>query len=312
MSRKAFVMGVDGGGTKSIGLIADAPGTILTRHETGASNVNVVGVEGAAKSLHKLITNCCEDLRCRPDELASIVLALAGAGDDEVKHKIKDALNGLFSKNGMKTLPIVIETDARAALEGAFNGGPGIVIVSGTGSIVMGKSGRGDLLTVGGWGRFLGGEGSGYFIGREAVKAVTLQMDKRGETTKLAQKLAEKYKWHTRADIIRAVYQEKFELSQLAPLVLETAATNDLVSQKITSGAALQLAEQTRVIALQMGIFRKIGLVMVGSMIDHENVYSNTLHMKLMKLLPQVEVRQPMNSPAHGAVLMALERMKRG
>ena len=224
---------------------------------------------------------------------------------------IKKAVTDLFQKEGTKTPPLFIETDARAALEGAFDGGPGVVIIAGTGSIVVGKTPKRDLLTIGGWGRFLGDEGSGYFLGREALRAVALQMDRRGESTKLKLKIAEIHHLERREDIIRAVYQEKFELSRLAPLVLEAAAENDIVSQKIIQNAALLLAEQARVIVLQMGILRKAGLVMAGSLIDHENVYSNTLHMKLLKLMPQVDVRQPVHSPAHGAVLMALEHMKR-
>jgi N-acetylglucosamine kinase-like BadF-type ATPase len=107
------------------------------------------------------------------------------------------------------------------------------------------------------------------------------------------------------------VYQEKLELSQLAPLVMEAASENDLVSQRIIQNAALLLSEQARVIVMQMGILRKIGLVMLGGLIDHDNVYSNTLQMKLMKLLPQVEVRKPSHSPAHGAVLIALGRKQK-
>lgn len=311
MSRNPLVLGVDGGGTKSIGLVADPSGNILTRRESGASNVNVVGLDGAARSLRKVITDCCDDVRCPPNELRSVVLALAGAGNEQNREGIKKALNELFQKDGIKPPPIFVETDARAALEGAFDGGPGVVIIAGTGSIVIGKTPRGDLLTIGGWGRFLGDEGSGYFLGREALRVVTLQMDRRGEATKLRQKLAETHHLETREDIIKAVYQEKLELSRIAPLVLEAAAENDIVSQKIIQSAALLLAEQARVIVLQMGILRKVGLVMAGGLIEHENVYSNTLHMKLMKLLPQVDVRQPLHSPAHGAVLMALERMKR-
>jgi N-acetylglucosamine kinase-like BadF-type ATPase len=123
--------------------------------------------------------------------------------------------------------------------------------------------------------------------------------------------VAEQFQWQTRADIIRAVYQEKFELQRLAPLVFEVAARNDLVAQKILQTSALQLAEQARVVILQMGILRKVGLVMVGGLIDNENVYSNTLHMKLLKVLPQVDVRKPVQTPAHGAVLMALDQMKK-
>ncbi len=309
MSRNPLVLGVDGGGTKTVGLIADPSGNILTRRESGASNMNVVGLDAAARSLYKVITDCCDDVRCPPDELRCVVLALAGAGDEANRVRIKEAVTGLFQKNGFKSPSLIVETDARAAIEGAFNGGPGVVIVAGTGSIVIGKTVRGDLLTVGGWGRFIGDEGSGYHLGREAVRAVTLQMDRRGEATTLKQKLAETYHWENRVDIIKAVYQEKFELSQLAPVVMEAAAQNDVVSQKIISNAALLLAEQARVVVLQMGIFRKIGLVMIGGLIDHENVYSNSLHMKLLKVLPQVEVREPMQSPAHGAVLIALAQM---
>ena len=88
MSRKPLVLGVDGGGTKSVGLVADLSGNILTRRESGASNVNVAGLEGAARSLHKVISDCCDDVRCPPDELSSVVLALAGAGDDAAKQRI--------------------------------------------------------------------------------------------------------------------------------------------------------------------------------------------------------------------------------
>lgn len=311
MSRKPLVIGVDGGGTKTIALAADPSGNILARRESGASNVNVVGLDGTARSLHRVITECCDDVRCPPDELTSIVLALAGAGDDVVRQRISDAVNELFAQEGRKPLPISVESDSRAALEGAFDGGPGVVIVAGTGSIVIGKTDRGAVLTVGGWGRILGDEGGGFFIGREALRSLALHLDRRGEATKLEDKLAEKFQWRTRADIIRAVYQEQVDLSRLAPIVLEAAAQNDIVSQKILQTAALQLAEQARVIVMQMGILRKVGLVMIGGLIDHENVYSNTLHMKLLKLLPQVHVRQPVHSPAHGAVLIALEQLKR-
>ena len=81
MSRNPLVLGVDGGGTKSIGLVADPSGNILVRREGGPSNVNVVGVDGAARNLRKLITECCDDARCMPHELGAVVFGLAGAGD---------------------------------------------------------------------------------------------------------------------------------------------------------------------------------------------------------------------------------------
>jgi len=312
MSRKPLVLGVDGGGTKTAGLIADLSGNILARREVGASNPNVVGFDAAAKNLYQLITKCCDDLRCQPNELQAIVLALAGAGKEANRKRIKESLAKLFEDKTPKPLPITVETDARAALEGAFGGGPGVVIIAGTGSIVTGKTDRREVITVGGWGRILGDEGSGYYIGREALRIVSLQFDGRGEATKLRELFARKLNWQTREEIITAVYQDKFELSKLAPLVMEAASDHDLTAQRLLQNAASQLAEQARIIVMKMGILRKVGLVMCGGLIDHETVYGNTLHLKVMKLLPQVDVRPAMHSPAHGAVLMAIERAKKG
>jgi N-acetylglucosamine kinase-like BadF-type ATPase len=228
------------------------------------------------------------------------------------RKKIKDSLARLFESATSKPLPIIVETDSRAALEGAFAGGPGVVIIAGTGSIVTGKTERREVVTVGGWGRTLGDEGSGYYIGREALRHVTLMYDGRGEASKLKDLFTRKLNWKSRDDVITAVYQDKFELSKLAPLVMEAAADHDLVSQRLLQHAASLLADQARVIVMKMGILRKVGLVMCGGLIDHETVYGNTLHLKIMKMLPQVDVRPAMHSPAHGAVLMAVERAKKG
>ncbi len=136
-------------------------------------------------------------------------------------------------------------------------------------------------------------------------------LDKRGDAGKLPDAFAKKFQWKAREDFVTAVYQDHFDIASLAPVVFETAKANDMVSQKILQKAATHLAEQIRVVVLQLGILRKVGLVMCGGLIDHETVYSNVLHMKIMKLLPQVEVRSPLHSPAHGAVLMARDRLKR-
>ena len=311
MSRKTLVLGVDGGGTKTVGLVADEYGTVISRREVRATNPNVVGFDVAAKTLFQLVYSCCEDVRCEPNEIKSLVFGLAGVGRDASRKKIRDDVNALFEKEGEKHLPIVVETDARIALEGAFNSGPGVVIIAGTGSIVIGKNSRGDVLSVGGWGRTLGDEGSGYFIGREALIAVTLHYDKRGDSGKLREVFARQFKWESRDQIIAAIYQEKFEIASLAPVVIETAANNDIVSQRILQKAATLLVEQARVIVMQMGILRKVGLVLCGGLVDHETVYRNVLHMKILRLLPQVDVRPALHPPAHGAVLMALDRLKK-
>ncbi len=311
MSRSALVLGIDGGGTKTTALIADQQGNVLAERQGRATNPNIVGFEPAAKTIAQLIRQCCEDVRCEPHEVRSLVVGLAGVGRDADRKRMRDEIGAQFADEKVRVQPVGVETDGRIAVEGAFNSLPGVVMIAGTGSIVVGKTPRGDVLSVGGWGRVLGDEGSGYYLGREALIAVTLHYDRRGDSGKLREAFARQFKWESRDQIIAAVYQEKFDLASLAPVVIQTAASNCVVSQRILQKAATLLVEQTRVIVMQMGILRKIGMVMCGGLLEHEPVYANAVHLKVLKLLPQVDVREPLHSPAHGAVLMALERLKK-
>jgi len=310
MVRTPLVLGVDGGGTKTLGLVSDALGNVLARREVGPSNPTVVGFERAAKTLFDLISSCCDDVHCKPEELQSVVFALAGAGRKENQRRVYEALSDLFLKAGWKVPPVAVETDARAALEGAFAGAPGVIVIAGTGSVVCGKTNAGEIVTIGGWGRILGDEGSGYSIGREALKILTLHLEGRAEAATLSEMLGATFNLTNREEIIAAVYHEKFDIASVARVVLDAAAQNDVVSQRILQQSAALLAEQVRVIVLRMGILRKVGLVFCGGLIDHDTVYANVLHIKLLKMLPQVDIRPPLHPPAFGAVLMAIERVK--
>jgi N-acetylglucosamine kinase-like BadF-type ATPase len=311
MSRSTLVLGIDGGGTRTTALVADEQGNVLAQRQGKATNPNVVGHETAARTIHQLVTLCCDDVRCEPPELRSMVLGLAGVGRDPDRKRMREEVTRLFEAERLKIPAVAVETDARVALEGAFDGGPGVVMIAGTGSIVVGKTPRGDVMRVGGWGRTIGDEGSGYAIGREALSLLALHYDGRGDSGRLREAFAREYKWETRDQIIAAIYQEKIDPAQLAPLVIQTAGNNCVVSQRILQRAATSLAEQARIVVMQMGILRKVGLVMLGGLLEHEPVYSNVVHLKLLKLLPQVDLRDALHSAAYGAVLMALERLNK-
>ena len=274
-------------------------------------SVNGPGFDNIARALYILITRCCEDARCKPPELSAIVVGIAGLEREEDHVRLRDALDALFAKSGSRPPPVTFEADARITLEGAFDGAEGVVVVAGSGSIVIGKTPRGQVVSVGGWGAILGDEGGGYFIGREALIAVSLECEKRGSAGRLREVFGERFHFDSREHILSAIYQQKFDIASLAPVVMETAANNDVVSQRILDRAALLLADQARIVVMQMGLLRKVKLVMAGSLVDRETVYSNALHMKLLKVLPQVEIRRPLHEPAHGAVLMAIAQLKK-
>ncbi len=314
MSNPTVVLGADGGGTKTLGIIADQNGRELARRTVGASNPNVVGFETASSNLFQLIKECCEAARCSPSELRSIVLGLAGAGREEARSKLRSSINSLARQVESSTgaeLPITIETDARIGLEGAFDGAPGVVIIAGTGSVVIGKRSSGETIMIGGWGRGLSDEGSGFFLGLEALKSLRFYYDGRGGSQLLAELIAQEFGLDSRERIIAAVHQEKFEPSKVAPLVLNAAEKNDAVALKILNAGAAELADQARALVERLNVSGKIALAFFGGLIESKNVYSEILKSTIAGLIPSAELRAPARSPAEGAVLMALDYVRK-
>jgi glucosamine kinase len=308
---KRFVLGADGGGTKTLGILAAEDGTELSRFQVGPGNPNVAGVERAAGNLLDLVGGCCERAACTPPDLRSIVFGLAGVGSQVVRAKLADALRAESALRGLPELPITLETDSRIALEGAFGGGPGVVMIAGTGSILIGKLPDGTVRSVGGWGRVLGDEGSGYFIGLEATKAVSRDMDGREDAAVLRKVFAEANGWDSRDRVIAAVYQEKFDLASLAPLVLKVAGENDPAALAILHRAASHLADQLKAIVRAMGPQSKTGVVFIGGLIDHDTMYARLLREAIQALVPSAEVQPALHPPVGGAVLMALSHLQR-
>lgn len=310
MSEATLVFGADGGGTKTLGVLADRSGTELARMQVGPGNPNVAGVDAAARNLLELVGGCCELAKRSPHEIGAAVFGLAGVGSLVVRSSLEEALRVLAAPRGWSSLPMFLETDARIALEGAFGGGPGIVLIAGTGSNVIGKLPTGEVASVGGWGRVLGDEGSGYAIGLEAARAVAREIDGRGDAPRLRTLLADRFGWTSRDHVIAAVYQEKFDLASVAPVVLGAAAEGDASAVRILESAAQQLAATLRALAVRMEGGTPVGVVFTGGLIDHDTPYAGILQRAIGTTVPGAEVVPPLYPPAKGAVILAQQRLQ--
>jgi N-acetylglucosamine kinase-like BadF-type ATPase len=306
----ALLFGADGGGTKTLGILADHDGKALARCQVGATNPNVVGIDEAAASLLRLVHECCTTARRTPAEINSMVFGLAGAGSAEIRDRLVDAVNRQWEAAGFAKPSVFVESDARIALEGAFAGGPGMIVIAGTGSIVLGKTAAGELVRVGGWGRALGDEGSGYALGCAAIRAVARDIDGIESADTLRAIVAGKFGWKEREDIIVAVYQENFTIASLAPLVIEAAERGDMVARDILVEASTELAEQVGAMAERLHPEGKAGVVFVGGLITHDNLYTQMVREAIEHVAPGIQVHPAALSPAEGAVLMALHKIQ--
>ena len=315
MEKPYYVIGIDGGGTKTAALLADEKGKTLAEDAGGPSNFQFIGVDQAARVLFSVISQCCQKAGCPISQVKCVVAGLTGAGRPSDQERMQKAFEAHARQSGAEFGTLKIESDARIALEGAFEGASGIILIAGTGSIAFGKTTEGDVFRVGGWGRIVGDEGSGFMIGREGLNAVTKELDGRGKKTQLTVIVAEKFGLSSQERIIAEVYRNNFDLASLAPLVIEAASKHDQECERILNRAAFELSEHVRALTLRMeratrGARQKIPLSFVGSLLTEDSVFPKIVKHKIEFTTPQIVVRKPQSTPAYGAALMALKLIK--
>lgn len=310
---RQFVLGIDGGGTKTLAILADQEGKVIATASGGISNVQIAGAEGAAREILKVIKECCSQAGCTPDQIKAAVVGLAGAGRKPDQMRTRRAIHSLARKNHIRLRNLVVESDGRIAVEGALEGKPGIVIIAGTGSVGFAKDAEGNIHRVGGWGRIIGDEGSGFAIGREALKAISRHLDGRGEPTLLTALAGKLLNLSDPVTIISKVYQDHFDISSVAPLVLRAAEKGDRVARKILDKGSSELVDHVKVLLKKLRSSkkhqkgRKISIALLGGMLEYPNYFSRTLKNKIKSKFPLTKIQTPRRSPAYGAVLLALD-----
>jgi N-acetylglucosamine kinase-like BadF-type ATPase len=301
-----LLLGIDGGGTKTIAVLAERGGRELARHTVGGSNPNVAGLETAAGRLLEVIDACCSTSGVDAGEISAAVMGIAGVGHEEHRLGLEHRLRRQYGSG----LNFAIVTDARIALEGALGGKPGIAVIAGTGSVTIAKSPDGQVSSVGGWGRVLGDEGSGYALGVEAAKAFARDLDGVANAPAIREAIISRVGWKSRKDLLAAAYHENFELSNLAPLVLDLAEGGDLPSIAILQRGAAAIAAHVAVMAKVFGS----SLVLVatcGSLIDHPTSYRRILSKSLEDLSTNLSVISPERNAVGGALLLADSMMEK-
>ncbi len=228
---QTFLLGVDGGGTKTRALVVDARQKVLGEAEAGPSNPLRVGVSEAANSVRDAAERACAEAGVRRIEIAAAEIGLAGVKRSDIRERMRAALR---SELGISHIEVV--TDADIALYGATEGRAGLVIIAGTGSICCGVNSRGRQACAGGWGPIVGDEGSGSWIARRALRAVARASDGRGRKTSLVEAACEFFNVAKAEDLSTAVYAPNVTNNRIAAFgrrVIEAAKRRDAVSREI-------------------------------------------------------------------------------
>lgn len=304
-----YYIGLDGGGTKTKCILTDESLKPLGQSVGGQSAFLLVGTEQVTNTILELIEKICNENSINVSDISSIVLGSTGAGRRSDAERMENDFKSIAKSKGFEVKNFRVESDARIALEGAFSGKPGSILIAGTGSIMFGKDAEGNIHRVGGFGRFIGDEGSGYMIGRKGLMAAAKQFDGRDSDKKLTEKLKDKFSINDAPGLITEVYTNKFDIASAAPVIIEAAQEGDETCLQILNDEVKELL--AHVGAMTKLLNEKImKLCLIGGLISSENFYSQLFKSELEKAFDTVELTAPEMEPALGAALMAREFVK--
>ena len=205
---------------------------------------------------------------------------------------------------------LILLGDVEIALDAAFFGGPGVLVMAGTGSNVAGRTSNGKLTTAGGWGPALSDQGSGARIGSQGLRDAALAFDEQRETT-LLPAILNVWGLNDFNDLVGYANQiPSPDVTKLAPVVVECAAKGDVVAKGVLRREAEELAHLARVVIdrLRRAEARENwvpDLAFTGSILEHVTEVRDGIVEVLRAQLPELRVLPGVIDPLQGALWRA-------
>ncbi|MBI4475636.1 MAG: hypothetical protein HY654_00595 [Acidobacteria bacterium] len=303
-----YVLGFDAGATKTMCLLADEEGRIVAQVRGGGANLQLAGELGLEKVLHELMARALGERTIVPK---AVCIGMAGVDREDDAATVRAIMTRIAYQ-----ARIVVVNDALISLLAGAGDEPGVVIVSGTGSISYGRDGRNRAARSGGWGHVLGDEGSGYWIGRQALRAVVREADGRSQRTSLTPRVLAHFGLNQPSDLIRAVYGKPLTPSAVAALadcVREAHAERDPVATRILDHAVTELLSSASSVVRQLSLEQEaFPFVLAGGMFRAAPWLAEELTRRLPQIAARCRVVVLDREPAAGAVQLALEELRGG
>ncbi len=301
----AYVIGIDGGGTKTAVAIARDEEDALTTFTVGPINYNGGDAEAIAASFGELFDRV--KLVCDPaKDVAHICIGAAGVSNPLVVGMLEKHVRD----NGYAG-PLTITGDQETALYGAQNAMQGIILIAGTGSICFGVNGKGEQHRAGGFGHLIDDEGSGYQIGRDLLSILVQAADGRITDTIVPGLVYEQLGLRAVSEIVGFVYDKnttKKEIAKLAPIMTTACERGD--------AAALELAEKSAagLFKLVVPVIERLKLqdspiAIAGSVLLKSRFVREALERELARSYPLTKLILPIKDASYGAVLLGRSKL---
>jgi glucosamine kinase len=295
----ALFLGIDGGGTKTECVIGDEE-RVLGRALGSTIKIKKVGEDAAGQAVDAVISEACTAAGITARQLAHTCIGIAGASLPEVVEWTYGVLGQIVSGG------VTVVGDTNIAHHAAFHGGPGVLVIAGTGSNVLGVDERGETARAGGWGPIISDEGSGFWIGRTAVAQAMRAYDA-GRSTELLSAIITAWKLATRDDVVSmANCNPPPDFASLLPEVLRCAQAGDALAREVLAEAAKQLAQLASIVLRKLWPEpTQVAVAITGGVFAHSPEIREMFAKTLRARWPTIAVNLEPVHPVMGALSIA-------
>lgn len=286
-----YYLGIDGGGSNLRVVLVDEALNVVAETPRGTVNPNIIGFDAATA----LIQSAIREIAPGVTEIAAVGIGIAGASlaFDWMRETVAGVL---------PAVPVFPAIDVEVALVGAHGERRGALILAGTGSIAYGINDMGETAQAGGWGYALGDEGGGYWLGLQALRAVTHWSDGLApDAEPLARRVMDALRCAKPRDVIAWAYPPNVKATaELARIVLNAADADDPYARRVVASGAWRLTEFTHAVLRRLDA-PHLPVAFAGSLLTSENPLSRDV----CRYLGLSEIPRSHYPPVIGAALLA-------
>ena len=298
MKEKQFVIGVDGGGSKTIAAAVSMDGTVLAVQKGNGINYHNIGMEKARENLFGIVSSLEKECGA---ECTALSIGSAALEDTASEKEVRAFAGTLFRADR-----IIMESDAYMALIGLTQGKPGMIVICGTGSmLVMGGEKKQSIM--GGWGHLLGDPASGYAIALAGLRAAVRAWEGTARPTSLADKATRFFNLSENRQLTEKIYAPDFGvdgIAKFAPMVFEAAEEGDEEANAILCAQMDEIAAEAAALLRQDAQVRLVGLY--GGIFQHQSMAKTLFSGLLREKMPEreFEIAKPAYPPELGAAIL--------
>jgi N-acetylglucosamine kinase-like BadF-type ATPase len=305
-----MIIGIDGGGTKTTGVAVEEGGKILALKTVGPSNPNSSSEEAVRHEINELFSILTKGKALTEEDVVFAgISGVESGGKKEWFIKLLREFTGPLAN-------IFVDNDAVTALYSETKGQPGIVCISGTGSIVYGINDMLERDRVGGWGYLIGDGYSGFALGKKALDHIFSNYDQGESPGEMSDKILNQFKVETVPELVPVMYEmgkSRDRVASIAKIVIELSSIGDEKAISFLHEAADSMMKDITILFYKLygqdGEHTQIPIVLTGGINQHAKEIITYLKEKGLKERSPFSFKRAAQHPVAGAIYASHKEM---